>query len=199
MFPPEESWLDRLRSHGAERDAAIHELRGILVKGLSRALPHRYGGEAVIEDVAQEALLRILHSLDTFAGRSRFTTWAMAIATRVGISELRKSHYRQVSLDSLNEDDSLRFEVPSPQEDPSANDQGWLFQMLKESIDEDLTARQKLAVRASLEGLPIEEIACRMNSNRNAIYKLVHDARLKLRASLEARGVTFADLDYSQG
>ena len=61
----------------------------------------RYGTGLQAEDVVQDALLKILNSLDQFEGRSRFTTWAMTIAMRVGLSELRRKHYADVSLDSM--------------------------------------------------------------------------------------------------
>ncbi len=184
-------WLARLRHAGHDRDLAIQQLRDVLVAGLARALHGRYGNDVIVEDVAQESLLRILNSLDSFEGRSRFTTWAIAIAVRVGISELRKRHYRQVSLDAMD-DQTLGFEVPSS--DVPFDDRSRLLNLLREAIDQELSARQKIAIRALLEGLPVEEIAVRMNSNRNATYKLIHDARLKLRVCLEARGVTSTDI-----
>lgn len=51
-----------------------------------------------------------------------------------------------------------------------------------------------MAVQGTLAGLPIEVIAARMQSNRNAVYKLVHDARMRLRQGFEARGVTSEEI-----
>jgi len=66
--------------------------------------------------------------------------------------------------------------------------------LLQRMIDERLSSKQRMAIRGSLEGLPVEEIAARMASNRNAVYKLVHDARLKLRQAFEAYGFTAEDI-----
>ena len=85
-----DAWLIRLSEGSLERELAIEELRTFLVRGLERSLRHRYGGSVQAEDVAQETLLKILSSLDTFQGRSKFTTWAMSIAIRIGISQLRR-------------------------------------------------------------------------------------------------------------
>jgi len=52
----------------------------------------------------------------------------------------------------------------------------------------------RVAVQGTLAGLPIEVIAARMQSNRNAVYKLVHDARMRLRQGFEARGVTSEEI-----
>src|SRR5277367_335614 len=105
-----DDWLERLRPAEAGRDAALEELRGILVRGLMRALGSRGGGAAFVEDVAQEALLRILDSLNSFEGRSRFTTWAMTIAIRIGISELRRKRFQDVSLEQLTGGEMLSID-----------------------------------------------------------------------------------------
>lgn len=189
-------WLQRLRADEPQRSSAIEQLRSYLVRGLTRALSHRYGGQVQVEDVAQLALIRILDSLDTFEFRSRFETWAMSIAIRIGISELRKRYYRDVSLESMHVDERVFIEVvdTAAANPEQQNQRLHLFTLLQQSIDSSLSDKQRLAVRGSLAGLPIEEIASRLNSNRNAIYKLLHDARLRLRQALEAHGVTAEDI-----
>jgi RNA polymerase sigma-70 factor (ECF subfamily) len=62
---------------------------------------------------------------------------------------------------------------------------------LRRMIDEDLTDRQREAVVAViLEGMPIAEVARRMGTNQNALYKLLHDARKKLKRRMEAAGLS---------
>lgn len=189
-------WIVRLRGPQPERDAAIAELRKIILRGLQRSLSQRYGGAVQLDDVAQEAVLKILDSLDRFDGRSRFTTWAITIATRIGISELRRRHYQNVSLEAVTPADSLRIEssgdgVSTPDQ---LLDREVVLGRLSDLIDTTLSDRQKLAIRGVLEGLPVEEVARRVDSNRNAVYKLIHDARLKLRAGLEAAGIASGDV-----
>jgi RNA polymerase sigma-70 factor (ECF subfamily) len=41
-----------------------------------------------------------------------------------------------------------------------------------------------------LHGLPMSEVARQMNTNRNALYKLLHDARLRLKKRLESEGLS---------
>lgn len=192
----QDAWLRRLQSGEKDREQAIEELRAYLVRGLERSLRQRYGGKVQVEDVAQVALLKILGSLDTFQHRSRFETWAMAIAIRVGMSELRKRYYRDVSLDLTLDGNSVRIELVDPSSDVTKDHSGMqsLLELLQRLIDERLSDKQRMAIRGSLEGLPVEEIAARMASNRNAVYKLVHDARLKLRHALEADGFTAEDI-----
>ena len=58
-----EEWLAALR--GPEKEVALADLRGLLVRGLRAALHGRTGGVASVEDFVQEALLTVLGSLDT--------------------------------------------------------------------------------------------------------------------------------------
>ena len=44
------------------------------------------------------------------------------------------------------------------------------------------------------EGRGIREIARHLGSNRNAVYKLTHDARKRLKRGLEAAGFTAEDI-----
>ena len=115
-----DEWVQRLKSQDvATRDSALAELRELIVRGLNRSLNNHYGTRSFnAEDVAQDALLKILNALDKFEGRSRFTTWAMTIATRVGLSEYRRRHTKDVSLDGITAGDSLRIEFA--EKDPTA-------------------------------------------------------------------------------
>ena len=190
------NWPQRLQATAAAREQAIEELRRYLVRGLARSLSHRYGGKIQIEDVVQVALLKILDSIDSFQCRSRFTTWAMSIATRIGISELRRHHYRDISLDLVSRENGIKFDIADASSDSADVEENRrnLFAQLQDLIDATLSKKQQIAIRGTLEGLPVEEIARRLQSNRNAVYKLVHDARLRLRQGFEAAGVTAQDI-----
>ena len=164
----------------------------MLVRGLSRSLAARGGGPAFAEDVAQESLLKILKGLDGFSGRSKFTTWAMTVATRVAISTLRLKKFQDVSLEQIVGDEALRFEVAAETEEAheDKHERRRIVGHLREAIDEHLSDRQREAIHGLLSGMPVEVIAEKTGSNRNAVYKLVHDARKKLRKGLEANGIT---------
>ena len=183
-------WVVRLKGDQT-RDAALNELREYLIRGLSRSMSTRYGGGYSAEDVVQEALVKIVASLDQFAGKSRFTTWAMTVATRIGISEMRRKHYKDVSIESFASEGSS-FEVAAVDDVTVSTelDRESMIGKLQALIDESLSEKQRFAIRASLAGLPVEVIAEKSGSNRNSVYKLVHDARIKLRSGLEAAGIS---------
>ena len=189
-------WVERLKGEPDVREAALLELRGILLRGLTQSMSVRYGGGYQAEDVVQEALIKILNSLDQFGGRSKFTTWAMTVATRIGISEMRRKHYQDVSIEAFQGDDSAKIEIAVDDNDSSEDkvDRIAMVQKLQELINETLTEKQRFAVRATLEGLPVEVIAEKSGSNRNSVYKLVHDARMKLKSSLESAGINADEL-----
>lgn len=192
-----DDWIRELRGGGRAQAAALEELRDLLIRGLRRSLSGRAGADdGFLEDRAQEAAMRVLEKIDTFEGRSKFTTWAMAIAIRLAISELRRRHWKDVSLDAAAEAGTLRPELavdpqPSPGRQAARQE---LVAALSRHIREALTERQRMAIQAEMAGMPLEEIARRLGSNLNAVYKLMHDARRRLRASLEAEGYSLEDV-----
>lgn len=190
-----DDWVERLNSDGEGRDEAIKELRSILLRGLTATVRSRYGNKIQAEDVVQDALVKILEKVDSFEGRSKFTTWAMTIAVRIAISEMRRKHFQDVSMDSLLTD-NMQFE-PAAAADPSpGNDEEKvaLINKLKSLIESDLTSKQREAMHSLLNGMPVEVFAEKTGSNRNAVYKLIHDARVKLRQGFEQAGYKAEDV-----
>jgi len=197
MNETNESWLKRLKATGSVRDDALSALRDVLMSRLRKTFPSQTGvDEAVLEDVSQEALIKTLDNLDQFQGKSQFTTWATTIAVHAALTELRRRRWKDVSLDQTL-DDAARGTDHAV--DTSAGPQveverKALVEAMYQIIDTELTDKQRTALLAELKGMPLEEIGRRMGSNRNAIYKLTHDARKRLRQHLEAAGYTVADL-----
>ena len=192
-------WLEDLQ--GPNKGAAISDLRAILVRGLTFALASRIKTDldVLVEDFVQDAILRILDKLDTFRGESRFTTWAQKIAVRVAFTELRRQRWKDIALADLIPEDSTDYTPPvlaDPSPDPEKQaSQVMLAEMIREMIEEDLTERQREAMVAiMIGGMPLEEVAVRMDTNRNALYKLIHDARKRMQKSLQARGMTPQDV-----
>ncbi|HIC89848.1 MAG TPA: sigma-70 family RNA polymerase sigma factor [Anaerolineae bacterium] len=193
-----QEWLDALRGPG--RDEALAELRTLLVRGLGYALANQSGvDDSTLEDFAQEALLKILAGLDSFWGESRFTTWAQKIAVRVAFTELHCHRWRDVSLDEVTSALDADF-IPDTLVDPSAGPeqqavQRMLLSTLRRIIIEELTDRQRQAMIAvRIYGMPLEEVARRMGTNRNALYKLLYDARQRLQKRMMAEGLSPQDV-----
>lgn len=199
-----EEWLADLRDGGAAQEAALADLHAIILSGLPYALskwlsPNNPLFTPLTEEVAQETLLRVLANMDSFEGRSQFTTWVHKIAVRVALTELRRKRWKDISLDNLMENEESPAS-PSLMEDPAigpetAVEQEDLLAMVQRLIVEELTEKQRKAMIAvTIQGMPLEEVARRMDMKRNAMYKLLHDARLRLKRRLASEGFTPQDV-----
>jgi RNA polymerase sigma-70 factor (ECF subfamily) len=200
-----EQWLDHLRDEGENRETALADLRQIILRGLTYALNKwlptsdpRFGSLA--EEVAQDTLLRVLDRLDTFEGRSQFTTWVHKIAVRIALTELRRKRWENFSLEDLVEGEEnppivqlmVDPQASTPEEIVEGAD---LMQSVQRIIMEELTAKQRqVMVAIAIQGVPLEEVARRMGTNRNALYKLMHDTRLRLKRRLAQEGLTPEDI-----
>jgi RNA polymerase sigma-70 factor, ECF subfamily len=193
----DDDWTRDLASQDAAlRDDAVSDLRDMLCRGLSKSLSkHGRVDDAFLEDVAQEACMKILEKLGAFEGRSKFRTWAVTIAVRTAISAMRKRDWQNVSLESVTAGAEFdpQIAVDTRQTCDQTNSQSQLLSKLKDLIDSELTERQWTALTAELAGMPLPQIAEKLGSNANSLYKLLHDARKKLRHGLEAAGFTVDD------
>ncbi|QDV65968.1 RNA polymerase sigma factor [Crateriforma conspicua] len=194
MHPDDARWIEDLRGGGPDHDAAVLRLHQVLARGLSKAFANRLRGPLQADDVAQDAMVKILATIDQFEGRSRLTTWAMAVAIRIAVSELRRKHHDDVSLDAVAGPD--RLVVPDQWSDRQMQDteRDDVLRLLRRLIDTELTDRQRGAINGLLDGMTIESVAESLGSNRNAIYKLVHDARLRLKVGFESAGLMPEDI-----
>lgn len=192
-----ETWLAQLRGNCAVQQAALADLRAAMLRGLRRALSSRpFADESFLEDTVQDSLVRILERLEQFEGRSRFLTWATSIAIRIAMSELRRRRWQDVSFDELTAGGGISIERVT--EGDSRPDVQWeqraILDTMRAVIETKLTEKQRAALLAELRGMPQDEIARHLGSNRNAVYKLTHDARKRLRRGLEAAGFGAADV-----
>jgi RNA polymerase sigma-70 factor, ECF subfamily len=199
-----EAWLTDLRASGAAHEDAIHDLREVIQKGLPYALTRWLSADSplfqpLVEEVTQETLLRVLDQLDSFEGRSLFTTWVHKIAIRLALTELRRKRWRDSSLDELTENEDappppglMADSQASPESSAERSD---MFARVRRIMEEELTPKQREAlVLLSLQDIPMDEAAKKMKTNRNALYKLLHDARLRLKKRLALEELTPQDL-----
>ncbi|MBX3062044.1 MAG: sigma-70 family RNA polymerase sigma factor [Anaerolineae bacterium] len=202
-------WIDVLSAAGntIERGQAIEDLRTRLQRGIYYYLSRERSDlndlspdelTQMAQDFAQDATLRVLDNLDTFRGDSQFTTWAMKIAMRVAISEMRRARYKDYSLDELTENGEVpavanaapisSAPIARPEQVIEQED---VLGKVTEAFQNVLTPRQRTAMEAIiLDDIPLEVVAEQMGTNRNALYKLIHDARRKLRDYLEETGLS---------
>ncbi len=195
-----EQWLHDLKAVGPVYETAVSDLQQTLLSGLQHGLLNQVSTSAPefstqAEDFVQEAILKILDNLDSFAGRSQFTTWAHKIAVSVALTELRRKRWQDRSLDGLMETDSgvytpkfIADPAPLP-ENVAARAE--MLAHVNRLITEELTEKQQAVMeKAVLQDLPTAEVARQMNMKPNAVYKMLHDARVRLKQRLAEDGLT---------
>jgi len=190
-------WLRPLHSDGAIKDEAVARLHALLLRAarfeVARrrpALPYLRGDELddIANEAADDALMSVLRRLDDFRGASRFTTWVYKFALLEAAVKLRKRAWqgREVPL----EPESWSLFSSAGLEPDAEAEQSELLSTLQSAIAEVLTPHQRrVLVALALNGVPIDVLAERLNTNRGALYKTLHDARRKLRKHLHERGL----------
>lgn len=190
------AWLCRLGADGGERRAAEHELHARLVRVALAEVRRRSGSTPVtgpeLDDVAHQAagdaMLAILAKLGDFRGESRFITWAYRFVILEVSAKLGRHYWRKppVALDAAQwERLPDRFGIDPQQHAESAG----ILAEVRRVVDEELTAHQRRVFTAIVvDGIPLDALAVRLGLRRNALYKVIFDARRKIRRALVASG-----------
>jgi RNA polymerase sigma-70 factor, ECF subfamily len=203
LDPESRQWLRDLRARGREHEDALARLHALLLRAARfecarrrPALPHLRGNdlEDIANQAANDALVSILARLESFRGASRFTTWAYKFALLEAAVKLRRRAWQGREIPLEPETWSL-FSSAGIEPEESA-EQSELLETLQRAIAEVLTPHQRrVLVALALNGVPIDVLAERLNTTRNALYKTLHDARRKLRAHLGDLGLSLESLE----
>jgi RNA polymerase sigma-70 factor (ECF subfamily) len=187
-------WVARIS--GPDQKAAINELSRLLKNSLGN-FNLSYEDK---EDIVQESLAKILAKIGTFERKSTFLSWAVAVCVNEALSRVRKIHWKNVSLEEAAQ---LGVEIESTAARTGRPDlqseRSWALNLVEKIILEELTEKQRVALLAEINGMPLQEIASRMNISRGAIYKLTFDARKRLLKKLAQHGLSAEDLLKSAG
>lgn len=143
--------------------------------------------EQIALESAADATVAILSRLDEFRGESRFTTWAYKFALLDATAKLRQRAWRGREIPT--EPESWTLFAGNDQADQPA-ELAELLAAIGSGLAEALTQRQReTLVAVAINGVPIEVVAERLGTTRGAVYKVLHDARSRLRAYLAERGL----------
>jgi RNA polymerase sigma-70 factor (ECF subfamily) len=123
-----------------------------------------------------------------FRGESRFTTWAykfviFEVSAKIG------RHFWRHPLVPLGVEQWER--LPDRFGFDPAGEAEWrdLAGAVRRAVNTELTPRQReVFVAIVVNGVPLDALALSLGSNRNALYKVMFDARRKVRAALVANG-----------
>ncbi len=192
-----QAWLRVLgHANSGERSAGQARLHELLLRIARREVRRRgttlrlSGPE--LDDLAYQsaadAMMAITGKLSTFRGDSRFTTWAYRFVILEVSAKIGRHFWRERGVSFDAEDwDRLpdRFGL-HPVREAEGRD---LAAAVRHAVEQELTDRQRrVFVAVVLNGVPLDALIVELNTNRNAIYKTMFDARRKLRAALVAKG-----------
>lgn len=199
-----QEWLHDLNAGGAVQEAAIADLRDLLLRAalyfFSRNLSDFAGlsRDEILrraEDCAQDALIAVMGHLSDFRGDSQFTTWAYKFAINIALMSARHERWKGVSLDELAASDKNdlgewmmqdKSEGIAPEQSAV---QAEIREIIRDVIEHDLTENQRRVLFMMVfNEVPMDAVVQHLGTNRNAIYKMLHDARRKLKSSLQRRG-----------
>jgi RNA polymerase sigma-70 factor (ECF subfamily) len=199
-------WLEDLNGDGHTRDAAVARLHELLLRAARfevsrrrRALPHLRGGDHddLAQQSADDALVAVLGKLGDFRGDSRFTTWAYKFALYEASVKLRRRAWQDRELPLEPDSWSLIAAAGASPAEHAA--EGELLAALQTAIGEALSTHQReVLVAVTLNDVPIDVLAERLNTTRGALYKTLHDARKKLRRRLADDGFDMTDAGASR-
>ncbi len=190
------AWVRRLGAAGPEQPTAERELHARLVRIALTEVRRRSASTPVtgqeLEDVAHQAagdaMLAILAKLGDFRGESRFITWAYRFVILEVSSKLGRHYWRNppVALDT-GQWERLPDRIGI---DPARNaESAGILAEVRRVVDDELTGHQRrVFVAIVVDGIPLDALAVELGLARNAIYKVIFDARRKIRRALVAKG-----------
>jgi RNA polymerase sigma-70 factor (ECF subfamily) len=189
-------WVQALTGPGAAREAALARLHELLLRIARRELARRGPRLAVtgpeLDDLAYQAaadaLLAITGKVGQFRGESRFTTWAYKCVILEVSAKIGRHFWRHPAV-PLGAEQWER--LPDRFSFDPAREAEWrdLAAAVRRAVDTELTPRQReVFVAIVVNGVPLDALVVSLGSSRGAIYKVMFDARRKLRAVLAANG-----------
>ncbi len=201
-----EAWLEALQGAGESQQEALLDLRDYLVR---TAFVYLRDGRSdllllstdtlyeMAEDYAQNALLAIQENLEKFRGDAQFTTWAYRFVINEAAADLRRRQYRDFSWEDVAGQETAVFASlldSGAGGDPEAKAEREEFlYLLRQILESDLNERQRLALLGvHFQGRSMQEMAEILETTPNNLYKMMHDARKKIKARL-------VDQHYSAG
>jgi RNA polymerase sigma-70 factor, ECF subfamily len=194
--PESAAWRAALASAGAEREEALARLHELLLR-IARGEAARRAGQLRItgpelddlaHQAAADAMIAIIGKLDQFRGESRFTTWAYKFVIFEVSAKVGRHYWRNpdVSMDAEDWDRLPARLGAGPADEAQGRD---LLAALRTAVSEQLTERQhRVFVAIVLNGVPLDALVIELGTSRGAIYKVLFDARRKLRGALAAKG-----------
>ena len=194
LDPETAEWLASLRDE--RRDKAIGQLHDLLLRVARSEIRRRNTSGQItgpeVDDLAHQAaadaVLLVTDRIDEFRGESRFTTWAYKFVVFEVSSKLGRHFWRRHPAPGGPVDWDLLPDRLGTKPADAAELQD-LIAAVRAAADTCLTQKQReVFIALVVEGIPLDALVIRMGTTRTAIYKVMFDARQKLRKELVSGG-----------
>ena len=147
-------------------------------------------GDQAAEDIAQEVFAKVSRSLDSFKGRSSFSTWIYRIATNAALDKLRSPSFKRSS-----EHTPLEYSIGiegrnawTGQAEPTVDQEVIRKEMsecVKEFVDRLPPDYRTVLILSELEGFKNREIADILQISLDNVKVRLHRARARLKKELD--------------
>jgi RNA polymerase sigma factor (sigma-70 family) len=190
------AWVQDLCSGGERRELASRRLHEVLLRAARAEVGRRAGRlrlvgpelDDIAHQAAADALLAICGKVDTFRGECKFTTWAYKFVIFDVAAKVNRHFWQRADV-AFDEKDWDRLPARLGIEPEAQAESRDLMNAVHRAVDEKLTAKQRMVfVALVLNGMPTDVLADRIGATQNAIYKMMFDARRKLRTALVDAG-----------
>lgn len=144
--------------------------------------------DVAAQEVVQDALITIWQKIDSFEGRSAFSTWLYRVTANAALMKLRKNKKfdRQISLDNADEDDIPTLQLPDTGDSPDRSlVRGELGDKVRLAIDALPEPYRTTVMLADVDELSMDDVAETMGVSVPAVKSRLHRGRLALRKALE--------------
>lgn len=189
-------WIKGLTSDDALGDETRRRLYEYLLRAAgtearSRSSNLVLGGpelDDLVHQAAADSMIAIIDRVDTFRGDCRFTTWAYRFAALTVGSKIRRHPWHRQNRPFQAEEwqNSPAGISDEPEADFEARE---LRSAICRVVATDLSPRQReVLISSVVYETSADDLAKRLGSNRNAIYKVLFDARRKVRLGLREEG-----------
>jgi RNA polymerase sigma-70 factor (ECF subfamily) len=160
---------------------SFEQLVGKYRRKLGRLLSRFIHDDAEVEDVAQEAFIKVYRALPTFRGESAFYTWLYRIGINTAKNYLVAKGRRAPTSTEFDADEAETFEeagclhdINTPERLLQSKQIGQTINAAMEALPEEL--RNAIVLR-EIEGLSYEEIAAEMNCPIGTVRSRIFRAR----------------------
>lgn len=136
------------------------------------------GDDAMAEDWAQDAWIRVFRALPAFRGEARLSTWIHRIAINVAVDGQRR-RAREVAAEALDEETTSQAATPHRDVE--------LGVALERALDGLPAGMRQVLVLHDVEGYTHEEIGAALGVAAGTSRSQLFKARARLRDSLAAR------------